>query len=159
MAPWAVHTIRLRLGVSVNWASWQGWGQGQGVASLCAGSGRGGPGLRHRSTALLRLRVVHAGCALRCSRTQYVTIAYCCGWRGVVWHKRHVRGACARNRILRTAAWLLRANLGTAQASCVLCRAAPCIALACGAGLLIELALDIRERMRRSRRASQCILP
>lgn len=110
--------------------------------------------MRHRSTALLRLRVVHAGCALRCSRTQYVTIAYCCGWRGVVAHKRHVRGACARNRILRTAAWLLRANLGTAQASCVLCRAAPCIALACGAGLLIELALDIRERMRRSRRGS-----
>ncbi|CUX76628.1 Ribonuclease P protein component [Candidatus Tremblaya princeps] len=115
--------------------------------------------MRARSTALLRRRVVHADCELRRSRAQYVTIAYCCGLRGVVVHKRHVRCACARNLIRRTAAWLLRANLGAAQASFVLCRAAPCIALSCGAGLLISLALDIRERMLCSRSAALCVLP
>jgi len=115
--------------------------------------------LRHKSTALLRRRVVHAACALCRQRAQYVIIAYCCGLRGVVVHKRHVRCACARNRIRRTAAWLLRANLGAAQGRCVLCRAAPSMGLACGAGLLIELALDIRECMLRDRSAALCVLP
>ncbi|CUX79202.1 Ribonuclease P protein component [Candidatus Tremblaya princeps] len=81
------------------------------------------------------------------------------GGGGVVVQKRHVRCVSARNHLRRTSAWLLRANLGAAQGCCVLCRAAQCMALACGAGLLIELALDIRELMLRSRRAAMCVLP
>ncbi|CUX76775.1 Ribonuclease P protein component [Candidatus Tremblaya princeps] len=115
--------------------------------SFCAGFERGAPGLR-RSPARASQPV--STCApLRGIGAQYLCIARGAALRGAFVLKRHVRSACARNRVIRTVAWLMRQNLGAMRYAAW--RAAPCVALACGPCLLGELAMDLRERMLRER--------